>query len=412
MRKRVVVTGIGAVTPLGNSFSTTWGRAAAGDSGISPFAHADFPECDPFPVGQLQSFSCSIVPAKDQKKVGNFSKYALVAAAEALEHSQVHRSGLNPTDIGVCLGVTMGDMATIELTARGLQSSGTPGISPFYIPLINLNQAPGHVATMFGLRGPNFVISTACASGTCAIGEAFKLVQTGRAIAMLTGGSDGPLCPTILYGFDKMRALASWKGAPEKASRPFDKQRSGFVLSEGAGILVLEEWEHAKARGAKLLAEIIGYGTSSDAYHITRPVPDGVSYAEVMTLALADAGIEPNQVDYINAHGTSTYYNDLYETLAIKRVFRDHAYGLSISSSKSMLGHQLGAAGAVEAALTVAAMQHRIIPPTINLETPDPELDLDYTPQRARARHVGVAMSNSFGFGGVNASLVLRHLEL
>jgi 3-oxoacyl-[acyl-carrier-protein] synthase II len=328
----------------------------------------------------------------------------------AIEDSRLPLTPHAALRTGVLIGSGRGGVTTTERNMAALSSKGPKAVSPFYTPMSLVNMASGYLSMKLGAKGPCLDVSTACATGTHALGEAMKIIQRGDADVMIAGGTEAALTPLMLAGFCQARALSRRNAEPEKASRPFDKERDGFVLAEGAGVLVLEEFEHAERRGAKISAELAGYGLSSDAFHFTRPAPDGEGPARAMTLALADAGLRPEEIDYINAHGTSTKPNDAIETLAIKRAFGGHARSLAVNSSKSMLGHMLGAAGAVEAALTALALQHGIIPPTINLEHPDPECDLDYVPNKARNRNIKAALSNSLGFGGINASLVMKRI--
>jgi 3-oxoacyl-[acyl-carrier-protein] synthase II len=409
MKPRVVITGIGMVTPLGNTTETTWRALLQGSSGVRRITKFDASAFSCRIAGELKGFDpLAFMSRKEAHRTDPFIQYALAAALMAVEHS-----GLSISDsafrIGVLVGSGRGGVSTSEQNMAALQAGGPKAVSPFFTPMSLVNMASGYISMKLGAKGPCLDVSTACATGTHALGEAMKIIQRSDADVMIAGGSEAAITPLILAGFSRAKALSLRNDAPEKASRPFDRQRDGFVLSEGAGVLVLEEQRHAENRGATILAELAGYGLSSDAYHITRPGPDGEGSARAMTLALADAVVHPDDIGYLNAHGTSTIQNDRIETLAIKKTFNDYARKLSISSSKSMLGHMLGAAGAVEAAVTAIALSQGIIPPTTNLEHPDPECDLDYVPNTPRRQKVKAALSNSLGFGGINAALVLKH---
>jgi len=409
MKTRVVITGMGMLTPLGNSVDRTWKALLTGTSGIGRITRFD---ASAFPcriAGEIKAFDPRMfMTAKEAHRTDPFIQYALAAALMAVEDARLSLTPNSKLRTGVLVGSGRGGVMTSERNMAALLAKGPKGVSPFYTPMSLVNMASGYISMKLGAKGPCLDVSTACATGTHALGEAMKIIQRGDAEVMIAGGAEAALTPLILAGFCQARALSQRNGEPEKASRPFDKERDGFVLAEGAGVLVLEEIEHAKKRGAQILAELAGYGLSSDAYHYTRPDPEGEGPARAMSLALADAGMRPEEIDHINAHGTSTITNDRIETLAIKKVFGPHASALAVSSTKSMLGHMLGAAGAVEAAVTAFALAKGIIPPTINYETPDPDCDLDYVPNHARKKDISAALSNSLGFGGINAALVIK----
>jgi 3-oxoacyl-[acyl-carrier-protein] synthase II len=416
MKRRIVITGLGMITPLGNTAEETWTSLVKGASGIKGITKFD---ASAFPcriAGEIKGFDpLAFMTVKESRRTDPFIQYALAAAFMAVEDA---RLSISPNEAsrslalrtGILVGSGRGGVTTTERNAAALLNKGPGAVSPFYTPMSLVNMASGYISMKLGAQGPCLDVSTACATGTHALGEAMKIIQRGDADLMIAGGTEAPVTQLMLAGFCQARALSQRNAEPEKASRPFDKERDGFVLAEGAGVLVLEELGHAERRGAKIYAELAGYGLSSDAYHYTRPAPDGEGSARAMTQALSDAGIRPDEIDYVNAHGTSTAPNDIIETLAIKRAFGGHARPLAVSSSKSMLGHMLGAAGAVEAAVAVLALQHGIIPPTINLEHPDPECDLDYVPKKARYKTIRAALSNSLGFGGINAALVMKRI--
>jgi 3-oxoacyl-[acyl-carrier-protein] synthase II len=412
--RRVVVTGIGAVTPLGHNVKDTWDALISGKSGIDVIKRFD-PYSYNLPVviaGEVKEFDPKkYLNPKDAKRMSDFVKFAMVAAKEAVADSGLERDKIDLTKAGVIVGTGIGGLRDIEDQQTLLLQKGARRVSPFFIPSGISNMASGYISIEFGFKGPNSCVVTACATGTHAIGDAFKIIQRGDADIMIAGGTESAITPLGIAGFANMKALSTRNDEPQKASRPFDAERDGFVMGEGAGILILEELEHAKKRGAKIYAEVVGYGMTGDAYHITAPCEDGDGAIRVMEMALNDARINPDEVDYINAHGTSTPLNDKVETLAIKKVFKDHAYKLKISSIKSMIGHLLGAAGAVEAVATVKTIETGIIPPTINYEHPDPDCDLDYTPNKAVEYPVKIAISNSFGFGGTNACLAFKAYE-
>ncbi len=411
MRARVVITGIAMLTPLGNTASETWKALVAGASGIERITKFD---ASAFPcriAGELKRFDPqAFLTAKEVHRADPFMQYALAAALMAREDAGLREWPRDPYRIGVLVGSGRGGVTTLEKNFTLMQSKGPNVVSPFTAPMSLVNMAAGYISMRLGAKGPCLDVSTACATGTHALGEAMRIIQRGDADVMIAGGSEAAITPLILAGFCQAKALTKRNGDPGKASRPFDRDRDGFVLAEGAGILILEELGHALKRDARIYAELAGYGLTSDACHYTRPDPDGEGSAHAMLFALSDAGVRPADIDYINAHGTSTVPNDRIETKAIKKAFGSHARNLSISSSKSMIGHLLGATGAVEAAITSLALSEGIIPPTINLEHPDPSCDLDYVPNKARRQTIKAALSNSLGFGGMNAALVLRAL--
>jgi 3-oxoacyl-[acyl-carrier-protein] synthase II len=409
----VVVTGLGLVTPLGIGVEPNWENLVAGRSGIGKITRFDASALPARVAGEVRDFEPErFLERKDLKKMDVFIQYALAAAVLAVEDASLSLPLAAPERTGVIVGVGMGGISTVEEIYQNLTAHNYRRISPFLIPRIIPNMASGHIALRFGARGPNYATTSACASGAHAIGEALVLIRDGRQDVMLAGGAEAPICLLGVGGFSAMRALSTaFNDEPARASRPFDARRDGFVIAEGAGVLVLEELEHARRRGARIYAELVGYGATCDAYHMTQPAPEGAGAAECMMLALADAGIDPTEVGYINAHGTGTPFNDEAETLAVKRVFGEHAARLAMSSTKSLTGHLLGAAGTVEAAYTVLALARGTLPPTINLEEPDPACDLDYVPNAARRQQVEAAISNSFGFGGTNAVLVVRRPE-
>ncbi|MFQ5672179.1 MAG: beta-ketoacyl-ACP synthase II [Nitrospinales bacterium] len=408
MKRRVVVTGLGIISPLGIGVEENWQALCRGKSGVGRITKFDV---DEFPIkiaGEVKGFEASdYIEHKDIKKMDIFIHYAVACSRMALQDSGLRIDEANAERAGVLIGVGLGGLPAIEKYHGILKERGVRKISPFFIPMLIANLASGQVSIMSGAKGPNSCVVTACATGTHSIGDAARLIQRGEADAMIAGGTESVITPLAIGGFHAAKALSSRKCEPHEASRPFDKDRDGFIMGEGCGILILEELESAKRRGASIYAEIAGYALNSDAYHITATSPEGEGGARCMKLALKDADIEPGQVDYINAHGTSTAA-DATETMAIKKVFGKRAYQLAVSSTKSMTGHLLGAAGGIEALFTVLTLQRGIIPPTINYETPDPECDLDYVPNNAREQAVDVAVSNSFGFGGTNGVLVFK----
>ena len=412
-QRRVVVTGLGLVSPLGTGLEKNWQALVAGRSGIRKIDR--FPNIDAFAsriAGQVPDFRAEdFIEPKEIKKMDLFIQYSVAAASMAAEDGSFKVDPDDAENVGVIIGVGLCGIDTIEATERAYLDGGPRKISPFFIPKVISNLAPGQVAIRHGAKGVNWTPTSACASGTHAIGEAFHLIRRGLQDAVIAGGAESAITPLGVGGFASMKALSTRNDEPERASRPFDKQRDGFIIAEGSGVLILEERDRALKRRAKIYAEVIGYGANGDAYHITAPAPEGEGAARCMRLALKDAGIAPTDVDYINAHGTSTEYNDANETQAIKKVFGEQAFKLAVSSTKSMTGHLLGAAGAVEGVFSVLSLRHGIIPPTINYENPDPECDLDYVPNQARRADVRVVLSNSFGFGGTNACVIFRRGE-
>jgi 3-oxoacyl-[acyl-carrier-protein] synthase II len=409
MKRRVVVTGLGLITPLGCGIQQTWEGICKGTSGIDRITSFDASEYPVQIAAEVKDFDPEdFIERKEIKKMDVFIQYALGAGTMAVQDARLTINEDNADRIGVIVGAGIGGINTIERYHSVLLENGHRRISPFFIPMLITNLAAGQISMRFGARGPNSCVTTACAAGTHAIGDAFKIIQRGDAEAMIAGGSEAAISPLTIAGFANMRALSTRNEAPQKASRPFDLERDGFVIAEGAGILVLEELQSALKRGAHIYAEVVGYGMTADAYHMTAPDPEGRGVINCMRMALRDAGIPPEDVDYINAHGTSTPYNDKHETMAIKQVFTEHASKVAVSSTKSMTGHLLGAAGGVEAAFCALALLEGIIPPTINYEIPDSECDLDYVPNYARPAEVNIALSNSFGFGGTNACIVLK----
>jgi 3-oxoacyl-[acyl-carrier-protein] synthase II len=412
-QRRVVITGLGLVTPLGTGVEKNWQALIAGRSGIRKIDR--FSNIDAFAsriAGQVPDFHAEeFIEPKEIKKMDLFIQYSVAAAGMAAQDSAFKVDPEDAENVGVIIGVGLCGIDTIEATGRAFLDGGPRKISPFFIPKVISNLAPGQIAIRHGAKGVNWTPTSACASGTHAIGEAFHLIQRGLQDAVLAGGAESAITPLGVGGFSAMKALSTRNDEPERASRPFDRERDGFVIAEGSGVLILEERERALQRGAKIYGEIIGYGANGDAHHMTAPAPEGEGAARCMRLALKDAGIAPTDVDYINAHGTSTEYNDANETQAIKKVFGEQAFKLAVSSTKSMTGHLLGAAGAVEGIYSVLALHHGMIPPTINYENPDPECDLDYVPNQARRANINIALSNSFGFGGTNACVIFRRDE-
>ena len=412
INRRVVVTGIGTVSPLGNTTEETWAGLLAGRSGVGDITRFDTSGHTVRFAAETKGFEpTKFVEKKELKKMDYFIFYAIAASLEALADSGYDVTEDNAEEIGIYIGSGIGGFSVFEREHTKMLEGGPGRISPFFIPASIVNLASGYVSIYTGAKGPNSATATACSSGAHAIGDSFKIIQRGDAIAMICGGTEGAITPMSVGGFAAMRALSTRNDDPSRASRPFDKQRDGFVIGEGAGILILEELDHALQRGAKIYAEVVGYGMTGDAFHITSPSEDGDGPMRVMLKAIKDAGVDPNVVDYINVHATSTPVGDKIETIAIKRAFGDHAYKLAVSATKSMTGHLLGGAGGLEAAVTALTVRHQIIPPTINYETPDPECDLDFVPNRARSARVVYALSNSFGFGGTNAALLLKRYE-
>ncbi|MED3563065.1 beta-ketoacyl-ACP synthase II [Bacillus xiapuensis] len=410
-KRRVVVTGVGAVTPLGLDAETTWKNIIDGKSGIGPLTRVNADEYPAKVAAQINDFNPEVfMEKKDARKMDRFTQYAVASALMAVKDANLTIDGENSHRVGVWIGSGIGGMETFEEQYEIFQKRGYRRVSPFFVPMLIPDMATGQVSITLGARGFNNCSVTACATGTNSIGDAFKVIQRGDADVMVSGGAEAPITKMSVAGFCANTALST-NPDPNTASRPFDKNRDGFVIGEGAGIIVLEELEHALARGAKIYAEIIGYGATGDAYHITAPAPGGEGGARAMKMAINDSGLNPEEIDYINAHGTSTDYNDKFETLAVKEVFGGHAYKLAMSSTKSMTGHLLGAAGGVEAIFSVLAIRDSILPPTINYETPDPECDLDYIVNKARPKEIKTAMSNSLGFGGHNATIVFKKYE-
>jgi 3-oxoacyl-[acyl-carrier-protein] synthase II len=408
-RTRVVVTGLGTVTPVGNSVPEYWRAICEGRSGVGPITRFDAKRLDTRIAAEVKGFDpLRVIEKKELKKLDLFIQYAISAGVEAVEDAKIDFSQMDPTRGGVLVGSGIGGILSILEWHRVLLEKGPGRISPFFIPSLIVNMASGQLSIRYRLKGPNSSVVTACATGNHAIGDAFRIIQRGDADLMVAGGSEAIIDELPLGGFASMKALSSRNDEPARASRPFDADRDGFVPGEGAGIVVLESLEHARRRRARVYAEIVGYGMTADAYHMTAPDPDGDGAVRAMQASLRDADVRPEDVGYINAHGTSTPYNDRTETLAIKRVFGEHAHRLAVSSTKSMIGHLLGAAGGVEAVATVLALHHGTLPPTINYETPDPDCDLDYVPNVARKAEVELALSNGFGFGGTNATLAFR----
>ena len=409
MSRKVAITGLGIVSPLGNDVEQSWQNLLAGKSGITKITRFD---ASPFAsqiAGEVKDFDVSkYLSAKEARRMDVFIHYGLVAAIEAIRDSGIEVTSENAERIGVNIGSGIGGLPMIEDTHNDLKQGGPRKISPFFIPGTIINMISGNLSIMYGFKGPNLAIVTACTTATHCIGDSARLIEYGDADIMIAGGAEATLSPLAVGGFSAARALSTRNDDPEHASRPWDVERDGFVLGEGAGVLVLEEVAHARSRGARIYAELAGYGMSADAHHITAPPEDGEGAARCMSIALKNAQINPDQVDYINAHGTSTPLGDIAETIAVKRALRDHAKKVAVSSSKSMTGHLLGAAGGVEAVFSALSVQHNIAPPTANLFKQDPECDLDYVPLNAREMEIGVALSNSFGFGGTNGTLVFR----
>ena len=408
MKRRVVISGLGVVTSLSCKVDDLWSRVLAGESGIHPIRLFDVSDFKVTIGGDIYDWNPSdYIDPKELKRLDRFTQFAIVAATDAVADSGIDFSSMDSFRSGVILGSGIGGLSTIEEQMSRLMTKGPNRVSPLTIPKLMLNAAGGNISIKYGIRGPNYTVATACASATNALGDALKCIQYGDADVMITGGAEAAMTRMGLSAFQNMKALSTRVDSPEQASRPFENDRDGFVFSEGAGIVIFEELEHAKARGAKIYAEVLGYGTSGDAGHITQPDEEGTGAAKAMSTALTDADLAPDQVEYINAHGTSTPLGDKAETRAVKSVFGAAAEKLSISSTKSQLGHSLGASGGIELVLCVKALQEQTVPPTINFSTPDPECDLDYTPNEPKSRSLNYVMSNSFGFGGHNASVVV-----
>ncbi|MCA1622833.1 MAG: beta-ketoacyl-ACP synthase II [Acidobacteria bacterium] len=412
MKRRVVVTGLGLVTSCGNDVASTWAALLRGESGVDCIKKFDTEKYSVKFAAEVKNFDpLNFLDKKEARRMGAFTHFAIAAADEAMKHSGLKIDDSNSEMAGTYISSGIGDFWAIEREHDKMLAHGPDRVSPFFIPQSIVNLASGNVSIRHGLKGPNTATATACAAGAHAIGDSFRIIERGDADVMVCGGAESAITPMSVAGFASMRALSTRNDEPKKASRPFDLERDGFVIGEGAGLIILEELEFAKARGAKIYAEIVGYGMSGDAFHITAPDETGSGPRRVMQKAIKDAGIAPEQIGYINAHGTSTPYNDKFETLAIKQVFGEHANKLAVSSTKSMTGHALGAAGGVEAVFSVLALHERILPPTTNYEFPDPECDLDYIPNEARQAEVEYVLSNSFGFGGTNACLIFKRFE-
>ncbi len=407
--RNVVVTGLGCISPVGLDVTSTWEGLVSGKNGVGSVTHFDASEIATQIAAEAKGFDPeSRLAAKEARRMDRFIQLGLCAGLEAFEDSGIDLNSADPNQIGVLIGAGIGGLGTIEETTRQMMEKGARKVSPFYIPSSIINMVSGNLSIMLGLRGPNLAVVTACTTGTHAIGEAARMVALGDADVMIAGGTEAAITPTSMAGFAAAKALSRRNDQPARASRPWDVERDGFVMGEGAGILVLESEEHAKRRGARIYAELAGYGVSGDAHHMTQPAPGGEGAARCMANALRNAQMNPDDIGYVNAHGTSTPLGDLAETMALKAVFGPHANSLMVSSTKSMIGHLLGAAGGVEAVATVKTLFHEVVPPTINLDTQDPECDLDYVPHTAREREVHAAVSNSFGFGGTNGTLVFR----
>jgi len=412
LNRRVVVTGIGLVSALGIGTRETWEALLAGQSGVTRITRFDVSGYATQIAAEVKGFDpLAFIEKKEIKKMDLFIQYAIAAAQFAMDDSGLQITDANAPNIGVYIGSGIGGFITIEREHEALLNGGPRKVSPFFIPSAIINLASGQVSIRFGAKGPNSATCTACSASAHAIGDAYEIIKRCDADAMIAGGSEAAICAMSVGGFGQLRALSTRNDEPTRASRPFDKDRDGFIIGEGAGVLILEELEHARRRGATIYAEIVGYGMSSDAYHMTAPSEDGDGARRVMAMAVRKAGIAPSEVDYINAHGTSTPYNDRLETLAIRNCFGEHAEKLSISSTKSMTGHLLGGAGGLEAGITALAVHHQVAPPTINLDDPDPECDLDYVPHQSRQMAISYALSNSFGFGGTNAALLFKRYE-
>lgn len=408
MKRRVVVTGLGTVSPVGNDVETSWENILAGKSGVGPLTRLDPDNYSAKVAAEVKDFDIeNYIERKEARKMDRFTHYALVSAQMAVKDAELEINESNAERIGVWIGSGIGGMETLENQFEIFQKRGYRRVSPFFVPMMIPDMATGQVSIYLGAKGVNSCTVTACATGTNSIGDAFKVIQRGDADAMIAGGAESPITQMSVAGFCANTALST-NPDPNTASRPFDLNRDGFVIGEGAGVIVLEELEHALNRGAKIYAEIVGYGSTGDAHHITAPAPGGEGGVRAMKIALEDAGLAPEDIDYINAHGTSTPYNDKYETMAVKEVFGDHAYKLAISSTKSMTGHLLGAAGGVEAIFCVLAIKDGILPPTINYETPDPDCDLDYVANESRKKEINAVISNSLGFGGHNATIAFK----
>jgi 3-oxoacyl-[acyl-carrier-protein] synthase II len=411
-KRRVVVTGLGLITPVGLGVRESWDAIVAGKSGVGPITYFDTTEYPTKIAAQVKGFAPeNYMDVKEAKRLEKFVSFAVAAAKEAIQDAGLNLEQEDLNQIGVIVGSGIGGLDLLERQHSVLLEKGPKRVTPFLIPMMIINMASGMISMLFKLKGPNTAIATACATGSHAIGDAFRIIQRGDAEVMVCGGTEATVTPLGIAGFCSMKAMSTRNDAPEKASRPFDAQRDGFVMGEGSGVVVLESLDHAMKRNARIYAEIAGYGMTADAYHITAPAPEGEGAAQAMTLAVQDAGLKPEEIDYINAHGTSTDLNDKFETMAIKKVFGDHAYKLAVSSTKSMVGHLLGAAGGVEFIVCVLSIVNKKLTPTINYEVPDPDCDLDYVPNQARDAQVNVVISNSLGFGGHNATLLVKRFE-
>ncbi|MDR6227270.1 beta-ketoacyl-ACP synthase II [Desmospora profundinema] len=412
MAKRVVITGLGVISPIGNDIPTFWNNLIEGKSGVGPITQFDSTDFSTRIAAEVKDFNpLDHFDRREARRMDRFVQFAVVAAKQALDNSGLDMKGLDADRVGVYIGSGIGGLKTWEEQHRTLVERGPKRVSPFFIPMMIANMAAGQVSIATGAKGPNSAAISACATGTHSIGDAAKIILRGDADVMLAGGAEATISPMAFAGFCAAKAMSTRNDEPEKASRPFTKDRDGFVMGEGSGVLILESEEHARARGATIIAEVAGYGMSGDAYHLTHPAPEGEGAARSMKRALEDAGLKPEEVGYINAHGTSTEFNDKFETMAIKAIFGEHAYQLAVSSTKSMTGHLLGASGGVEAIATALALKEGILPPTINQDNPDPECDLDYVPNEARKVLVKAALSNSFGFGGHNATIALKAFD-
>lgn len=409
---RVVITGLGVISPLGNDIDTFWNHLIQGKSGVSTITRFDTSDFAVKIAAEVKDFNpLDFMNKKDAKRMDRFVQFAVAASKMALEHAGLDMDKVEKERVGTYIGSGIGGLETLEEQHKVMMKRGPRRVSPFFVPMMIANMASGIVSIQIGAKGPNSAAISACATGTHCVGNAFKILQRGDADVMIAGGTEATILPMAVAGFSAMGALSTNNEAPEKASRPFDRDRDGFVMGEGAGVLVLETLEHAQKRGANIIAEVVGYGMTADAYHLTSPDPEGDGAKRSMLMAVKDAGLEPEDVDYINAHGTSTDYNDKFETMAIKGAFGEHAKRLAISSTKSMTGHLLGAAGGIETIATALAIKEGIVPPTINLENPDPDCDLDYVPNEARKMRVRAALSNSLGFGGHNATIALKEYQ-
>ena len=412
MKKRVVITGMGAITPLGNTIESFWYNIRMGTCGIDTITRFDIENFSAKIAAELNDFDpVDYMDKKEAKRMDRYTQYAIAASSMAMNQANIDKEKINSDRFGVIIGSGVGGIETMETQGNVLFTKGPGRVSPFFVPMMIGNMAAGQISITYGAKGPNATIVTACASATNAIGEAYRSIKHGYADVIITGGSEAPITPLALAGFCSMRALSTRNDDPKTACRPFDLNRDGFVMGEGSGIMVLESLEHAVNRGATILAEVVGYGLSADAYHITTPAPEGEGGARAMRGALADANMAPEDIDYINAHGTSTPYNDKFETAGIKSVFGDYAYKVPVSSTKSMTGHLLGAVGGIEAIIMVKAIEDQYLPPTISYENPDPECDLDYVPNTGRNGKINAALSNSFGFGGQNATIIIKKFD-